>query len=397
MKVLFITHRLPFAPNRGDRVRAFHMVRSLAERVDLEVLALAHDEGEMNEVDKVQALGVRARAFLVPKWLNRMRAVPRLLGTQPLTHLLLDAPGLHEALREIAATRPPDVVLAYCSSMARFAVEPPLDGIPFVLDMVDVDSRKWSELAMKASGPMRWIYRREARLLSAFESAASRKAQAVLVINDREQALLRELAPGVDVTVMPVGVDLEDFAPRTPAADGANVVFCGVMNYPPNVDGVLWFAREVWPIVRQQRPDARFLVVGSNPTHAIRHLASAGRSIAVTGTVHDVMPFLWNGAVSVAPLRTARGLQNKVLESLAAGLPTVVTRNVYEGLPDAVRPGCRVADTAEPFARHVLDWLAVPPAGRRAIAARADLSGLSWAAQLAPLYDILVEAAQKPT
>ena len=164
------------------------------------------------------------------------------------------------------------------------------------------------------------------------------------------------------------------------------------MNYEPNVEGVLWFAREVWPRILVHRPDATFVVVGSSPTEAIRKLASPDSRIDVTGTVADVRPFLWSAAVSVAPLRTARGLQNKVLEALAAGLPAVVTPQVFEGLPEQVHTGCRVARSPVEFATETLDLLAKSPLERRSMAVRSNLESMSWDAQLAGLPDILERA-----
>ena len=165
------------------------------------------------------------------------------------------------------------------------------------------------------------------------------------------------------------------------------------MNYSPNIDGVLWFARDVWPLVRARRPDARFFIVGSDPVASVRRLGGLDSGIEVTDTVPDVRRYLWNAAVSVAPLKTARGIQNKVLEAVACGLPTVATSQVLEGLPDQVRSACRSADLPGDFAEQTLALLAMSGSARRAIAESADLSGLSWQSQLAPLYDILANAA----
>ncbi|MCU1385640.1 MAG: hypothetical protein JWL71_4337 [Acidobacteria bacterium] len=392
MRVLFLTHRLPYAPNRGDRVRAFHIVRALAPRVQLELVSLAHDDDELAQAEGMRGLGVRVTALRVPAARNYAGAAVRLAGKRPLTHLLLDAPGLRAALTQIVSDRPPDVVLAYCSGMARFALEPPLAGLPLVVDLVDVDSEKWAALSRSAAAPRRWIYRREARYLRQFERRLARHAQATLVVNERERAAFDEIAPGADIRVVPNGVDLEPLAPASPPDERPRVVFCGVMNYAPNVEAVLWFAREVWPAIRRRRPDARFVVVGSEPTAAIRALASADDGIDVTGTVPDVRRHLWDSAAAVAPLLTARGVQNKVLEAIAAGLPAVVTPPVFEGLPASVRPACRVADSAEAFAHETVSYLAMTGAQRRAVAAAADLRGLAWETQLRPLVGILADA-----
>jgi sugar transferase (PEP-CTERM/EpsH1 system associated) len=396
VRVLFLTHRLPYAPNRGDRIRAFHIVRSLATQVELDLVSLVHDRNELDQADAVRRLGVRVVACPVPRLRNHLNALVGLTGERPVTHSLLNAPGVISSITTLVNQRPPDVVLAYCSSMARFAMQPPLSQIPLVLDLVDVDSGKWSALAARASWPKRWLYERESRCLARFEYLAATRADATLVVNQRESEAIQRLAPRASIQVLPVGIDRAELQPRSAPAEQPRVVFCGVMNYAPNVEGVLWFEREVWPLIRASRPDARFIVVGASPAAAIRRLASPRRGIEVTGTVSDVRPYLWDAAVSVAPLMIARGVQTKVLEALAAGLPVVVTSPVSSGLPHAVAPACRVADSPEAFAQQTLSLLRLSGAERRAMAAQAVGWRLDWETQLAPLHAILSQAARQP-
>ena len=395
MRVLFLTHRLPYAPNRGDRLRAFQIVRVLAPRVELELLSLVHDRNELAHADDLRRLGTRVSTFRIPHVSNYAKALVRLAGRRPLTHMLLDAPGLVASVTRLVRERRPDVVLAYCSGMARFALHTPLSSIPLVLDLVDVDSEKWSALAASAPWPMRWLYRREARCLARFEQKAAVTAKATLVVSERESRTLLRLAPGASVHVVPPGIDLADVQPRCAPTEQPLVVFCGVMNHVPNVEAVRWFAHEIWPLVRASRPDARFVIVGSDPTAAVRRLASMPRGIEVTGTVSDVRSYLWNAAVSVAPLRIAPGVQTKVLEAVAAGLPTVVTSHVFGGLPHAIRAACSLADSASAFAQQTLSLLALSGARRRAVAAQADFSQMTIETQLAPLHTILAAAANQ--
>jgi sugar transferase (PEP-CTERM/EpsH1 system associated) len=398
VKVLFLTHRLPYPPNKGDRLRALHIVRTLSATTDLEVVSLAHDDEELTHADELRRLfPARVTAVRTSPARNYVRAAGALAGTRPITHCLLDAPGLPAVLRDIARDRPPDVVLAYCSGMARFAMEPPLSRFPLVLDFVDIDSQKWAALGRTTKWPMGWIYRREATYLGRFEAHAARRAASSIVVNERERAALVQIAPEADVRVVGLGVDLSNLRPNTAPTEEPRVVFCGVMNYKPNVEGVLWFVREVWPLIVAQRPEAKFIVVGSSPTESIRRLASEGNRIEVTGTVEDVREYLWGAAVSVAPIWTARGLQNKVLEALAAGLPTVLTPEVLKGLPKEVHAGVRVAASADSFAKGIIVLLAASAAERRAVAARASLDSLGWDIQLAPLHQILSGAVQIST
>ena len=404
MNVLFLTHRLPYAPNRGDRIRAYHLLRQLATFADVSLFSLVHDDEEAGHA-KAMAFAQHVRTARVPVWRNRLRGVTHLPTSTPLTHLLLDAPDARGALEDIVATQAPDVVFAYCSGMVRWAMMPPLNRTPFVLDMVDVDSVKWAELGARSRVPLRWIYQREAAALSAFEARATRQARTTFVVNEREGAALRRLAPDASVQVLPNGIDVESFAqpahpssvsPIAPGSDNTTptVVFCGVMNYEPNVEGVLWFVRQVWPKIRQARPDARFQIVGADPVPRIRALADADPTISVTGRVDRVQPYLWNAAVSVAPLHVARGLQNKVVEALAAGLPVVATPAVIEGLPRDVLNACRLGDRETTFAAHVLDLIALGVEGRRTLVSSVRLEGLRWTTQFAPLEEMLSRAIE---
>jgi len=392
MRILFLTHRLPYAPNRGDRIRAYHVARHLARHHEIDLLSLMHDEEEESRTADLRFIFSRVDVARVPRARNLARAVAALPTSRPLTHVLLDAPRLRHRLAALVAERMPDVVLAYCSGMARLMFDASLRAIPAIVDFVDVDSEKWRDLARVTAPPRRWIYGREQRVLAGFEAAAAMHAHASIVVNDREAASLRAIAPRARVEVVPNGIDLSTFRREAEPAGGATVIFCGVMNYAPNEQGALWLAESVWPIVRCQRPDARLLLVGANPTARLRSCAARDRSISVTGTVPDVRPYLRESAVAAAPLMTARGIQNKVLEAIASGLPTVVTPPVSSGLPMEAAAACRVAAEPGPFATAILDLLSLAPADRRAVATRANLSALTWSERLAPLVDMVEEA-----
>jgi sugar transferase (PEP-CTERM/EpsH1 system associated) len=397
MRILFLTHRLPYAPNRGDRLRAWHQLRFLSRQHEITLVSLVHDRDEAGHAPDLAPITRETVVAPVPGLRNRLRGALALPTNRPLTHLLLDSPSVRPQLERIVAEWPPDVVLAYCSGMARFALEPPLARFPLVLDMVDADSAKWASLATTTRPPVGWVYCREARLLQRFEALAMRRAVATLVVNERERQALLTFAPEARVVVVPNGIDIERFRP-SPRDAGATpgspaVVFCGVMDYPPNEAGAVWLAHEVWPGIRQAQPAAQLWIVGARPTARVKALQAAHSGITVTGSVDDVRPFLWNAAVSAAPLHTARGIQNKVLEAVAAGLPAVVTQAVWDGLPAEVRPACRLGDTAVAFGAHLRELLSLSPSQRTEAAAGADLAALAWDHTLAPLSAILKEAA----
>jgi polysaccharide biosynthesis protein PslH len=393
MKLLFLTHRVPYAPNRGDRIRAYHMLRYFkAKRISVCLVALAHDQEEIAEAARLSSLVDAIHVARVTRGWNLAKAGPMLATERPLTHVMLDSRQMHAVLARVRREWHPDVVLAFCSGMARFAMEPPLDTLPFVLDMVDVDSYKWEALAREVTGPRRWVYHREARVLRRFEAEATRAARSTLVVSAREGVALRSLDPAFNPTVLPNGVDVDAFRNTGQPSIGSEVVFTGVFGYQPNEDGALWLIEHVWPLLRERQPDAHLTLVGTGPSLTLRKRAALA-GVEVTGTVPDVRPYLWRGSVAVAPLDTARGVQNKVLEAVAAGLPVVVTPAVYEGLPDAIHPACRVAGSAAGFAGEIGDLLRRSREDLRSIASRASIEALTWENCLAPLGGILARTA----
>jgi len=396
LRVLFLTHRLPYAPNRGDRLRAYQLLRTLAASgAEVDLISLAHDAEEASHAADLNGLAASVHVARVPRLRNLTRGAFLLPSQRPLTHALLDAPDITDVIARVRRDRQPDVVLAYCSGMARFALEPALADLPCVVDMVDADSAKWAALAETTPWPKRYVYTREARCLSRFEARAMQHASATLVVNAREREILRRLTPDARILIVENGIDVDAFTPTAAPTEDPTVIFCGVMNYAPNSAGAAWLAREAWPIVRATLPAARLLLVGASPTQDVRALADADRSIAVTGTVPDVRPFLAQSAVAAAPLHTARGIQNKVLEAVAAGLPCVVTSTVADGLPKDVEPACLVADAAQAFADALLALLHQSGRERRALAASASLDRLRWTSRLQQVPDILRDAAAR--
>ncbi len=392
MRILFLTHRLPYAPNRGDRIRAYHLLKTLSTFAEVTLFSLVHDDEEASHVGDLSAWTAGVHVARVPVWRNRLRAAPALFTSRPMTHVLLDAPGLVRQVGKVAEDASPDVVFAYCSGMARLAAAPQLAIRPLVHDMVDVDSAKWAALAGRTSGPLAAVYRREARVLGRFEREVTERARLTLVVNDREHATLGDLAPGARIETLENGVDVDYFAPTGPPVDAPVAVFTGILNYAPNEDAAYWLLRDIWPRVITQLPAARLTIVGAGASPALIAEAEKVAGASVTGAVADMRPYLHKAAISIAPLRTARGLQNKVLEALAAGLPVVTTQAVADGLPARVLAGCRVADDPDAMASSILALFRASAATRRSLASDADVASLSWARQLARLRDLVLEA-----
>jgi sugar transferase (PEP-CTERM/EpsH1 system associated) len=393
VRILFLTHRLPYAPNRGDRIRATYLLREMRAWADVDVISLVHDRNEASHTDDLRDVASSVRVARVPRTSNLVRTVFALLGRTPATHTLLHSAELGSAVFEAMRLHAPDLVFVFCTGIAPAVLNPILAGVPVVLDMVDVDSAKWASLAVQSVGAKRWLYAREARLLSCFEQSIASRVAVTLVTTRSEAETLKQLAPECLVEVVSNGIDVEAYRPTLPTARSERVVFCGVMNYAPNVTGAIWLAKRVWPLVRRARPHALLQIVGAEPTRAVAALADSASGVVVTGTVTDVRPFLWQAAVAAAPLQTARGVQNKVLEAVAAGLPVVVTPATAVGIPDEIRAACEIAAEPGAFAEALVNLLGREPGDRRAIVERADVSALSWTRRLSRLRPLLEQAA----
>ncbi|HWZ70238.1 MAG TPA: TIGR03087 family PEP-CTERM/XrtA system glycosyltransferase, partial [Casimicrobiaceae bacterium] len=271
-------------------------------------------------------------------------------------------------------------------------------GVRTVVDFVDMDSAKWDAYAQRRPWPVAALYRREAQRLLAFEKLVAARAEASLFVTREEARLLSQAAPGCANRIVAIenGVDSEYFSPshvfESPFAAGEHpIVFTGTMDYWPNVDAVAWFAREVLPQIRQHDARARFHIVGMNPNSQVRALQ--GDAVSVAGRVDDVRPYLGHARAVVAPLRVARGIQNKVLEAMAMGRPTVVTSACAAVLTARAGVELETADDASAFAAKVLAVMDPQRGDGMGRQARARiLADYAWSSRLARLDDLFARA-----
>ncbi|MGQ0723392.1 MAG: TIGR03087 family PEP-CTERM/XrtA system glycosyltransferase [Candidatus Eiseniibacteriota bacterium] len=366
MNILFLSQRVPEPPNKGDKIRSHHFARRLAARHAVHLACLADDPAEEAHVDAAKRWAAsvtwRQRCGAESAW----RAGVSALTGRPLTAGFFRSGGLSEAVRRARQRERFDVLVAYCSGMAGY-VEGSSEAK--VLDLVDVDSEKWKEYARRAALPARALYGLEHRLLRGYEKRLVREFDRAVLISVEERDMLARFADVRRVAVVSNGVDAEWLARPRPRPRGTVLSFIGALDYFANVDGIVWFAREVFPEVRRRVPGATLRVVGRRPVPAVRGL-SDGEGVEVVGEVADMRPELWSATLAVAPLRIAPGIQNKVLEAMAAGTPVVATRAALRSLVG--RPGEHylAADGAEEFAAAV-SRLVERPDEADAMAARA--------------------------
>ncbi len=387
VEILFLCQRVPFPPDRGDRITTYHVLKMLRGMGRVRVGCFLESPRDREGVKSLEEMDVEVEAVPLHPRLKRVLSLAWLPTRIPLTLPYFHSGRLEEAVRRWCA-QGLDLGFAYSSSMGQYLLGRP---IPLkVMQFAELDSDKWRQLSRETTFPRSWIFKREAELLERFERSLARAVDLSLVVSPLEKALFQERIPGVEPLIVENGVDAEYFHPETGSPREEAVIFTGVMNYDPNVQGVLRFARQVWPLVRKTRPKARFFVVGSDPVRSIQALHGK-EGIHVTGRVPDTRPWFDRARVAAAPLWVARGIQNKVLEAMAMALPVVATPAAFGGI-DA-RPGEHLLLAEEPgdFARAVVELLENPEkAASMGRAARAWVKErYSWKNILAGLEKIL--------
>jgi len=371
MKVLFLCQRVPWPPDRGDRITTWHLLRHLLDRgARVRVGCFAEEERDGAAVAHLQGLGVEVCAPRLDRRLAKVGSLRGLLTGKALTLPFFRHRDLAAAIARWWREAVPDLVHVYSSSIAQYVLD--RQGAVRVMQFAELDSDKWRQFAAAATNPLaRWIYRREARTLLRFETAVAKAFDLSLVVSEAERELFERCIPGVRPVVLPNGVDVDHFHSK---GDGLRephtAIFTGVMDYEPNVDGICWFARECWPAIRARFPDAKLLVVGSRPVAAVQALT--GNGIEVTGRVPETPPFFDRAAVAIAPLRLARGVQNKVLEALSMGLPVVCSPQAAQGITPPPAGVLMVAADAAATIAAVTALFAEPACARGAGAQAAN-------------------------
>jgi sugar transferase (PEP-CTERM/EpsH1 system associated) len=385
--LLYLTHRIPFPPNKGDKVRSYHVLRHLASRYRVHLGTFVDDEADWQHVDAVRELCADAYFAPLRRVQKPLRALGGLLTGRPVTSAVYRDVGMQAWVDRTLATTGLAKAVAFSAASAQYLT--PRPGLRCIVDFVDVDSEKWRQYAVDARWPLSAVYRREARTLLDFERRLAHDADASFFVTEEEAALFRRCAPEAAERVWTCanGVDSASFSPAhalpSPFRQGERpIVFTGAMDYWPNIDAVRWFARMVLPLVRRMDHAATFYIVGMNPAPAVRALQDDS-AVTVTGRVDDVRPYLRHAEVVVAPLRVARGIQNKVLEAMAMGKAVIVSPHAASAL--RAQPGLEVEVAAgeEEFAAKVLRLLGTPAAAEMGALARLRvLRDYEWAANL---------------
>ncbi|WP_076069221.1 TIGR03087 family PEP-CTERM/XrtA system glycosyltransferase [Sphingomonas montana] len=387
--ILFLCHRVPFPPDRGDKIRSFNILKALAALGRVHLLTFADDAADAAHADGL-APWVASSTVVVRRRGRAFAALSALASRRPVSLAMFDDPAMRRAAHGLFGRIRFDTVYAFSGQMAQFV--PDDVHARFLMDFVDVDSAKFAGYAATAGPFWRHVNAREGRLLAAYEAAVADRADLSLFVSRAEAALFASRHPAAAARVMALenGIDLATFRPDADvvpvASDGGPLIlFTGQMDYAPNVEAVDGFARAVLPTIRAGFPTARFVIVGRAPVPAVRALAALP-GVEVTGAVADVRPWLAAAEVVVAPLKLARGIQNKVLEAMAMGKAVVASPAAHEGI-DA-DPGRHLIVAGPDRQADAVRALIADPVRRASLgrAARARMvERYGWDRVLAPL------------
>jgi sugar transferase (PEP-CTERM/EpsH1 system associated) len=398
MNILFISHRVPFPPNKGEKIRTFHQLKHLRELGHhIHLFSPYEDKSELahfNELRESWCTSVAATP-LKPK---AIRLLTGLVKGQSMSVANFYDKTLQQKFDQFLSGNSVDAIICSASSVAEYIFKstalPTLDKKPLlIMDFMDVDSDKWGQYQQSSSFPMSMVYVREQRLLAEYEKKIIKQFDASYLIAQAEVTLFNQKVMQSDkVHVMGNGLDTSVFyPPKIKQPNPAPVfLFTGVMDYKPNEDAVIWFVNTCWPSIITQHPNARFIIAGMNPSADINQLAN-DKSIEVTGFVDDILPYYHQADIFVAPFRLARGVQNKVLQAFACALPVISTPMGAEGILCHADKNILIASNGEEFIAQANQLMAQP-----ALAQSIGQSALhiikqhySWPSQLQPLVNLL--------
>jgi len=398
-ELLYLAHRIPYPPNKGDKIRSYHLLKHLSQRYRVHLGTFIDDERDCKYQDTVKNVCGETCFVNLHPTVARIRSLRGFFSGQPLTLPYYRDTGLQRWVNSILETRPIRSVLVFSSAMAQYVSH--LTNTPRIIDFVDVDSDKWMQYSSTKDWPMNWVYRRESKLLLAYERQIAKSFSSSTFVSQTEADLFKRLAPeaSTKISYFNNGVDADYFSPQhryqNPYLEGKHIlVFIGAMDYWANVDAVTWFSRNILPKVRARLPNVEFHIVGARPTAAVMSLAELP-GVTVTGSVPDVRPYLAWASLAVAPLRIARGIQNKVLEAMAMGKIVVVSPQAIEGIDAMPGQELVVAQNESDFVHKILTLLSYEEAGRAiGPSARAcALERYSWKGSLARI-DALIAQSQ---
>ena len=385
-RLLLIVHRMPYPPNKGERVRAFHELKALSKDFRITLATLAHCKEDADAAGAIRQWCENVIVARTGPKRGFVRSLCAMLRGKSATQGYFHSPRLEKQLRKETRRKKFHLAMGYSSSTLPYLLHVP---VPYrIMDLVDVDSAKWFSYANDAPWPKSWLYQREGNAVCKLEQDVIVHCQAVFLVSRAESRLLGHYPNKVGA--LGNGVDTDFFVPRKKnRTDQPSLVFTGTMDYRPNIEGVCWFVKEVWPELKSRITELTFHIVGRNPTREVRRLADAP-GVQVTGSVPDVRPYLVEASIAVCPLQMARGVQNKVLEAMAMGRAVIASESSLEGLDVEIGKEVLQADSPQEWINATKQLLTDNDLRENmALQARNCVeTRYNWSARMAPLVDL---------
>lgn len=361
--LLFLAHRIPYPPNKGDKIRSFNEINHLSRTHAIDLIATADTVHDLNHVKDLKRYCRRVEVSYIPPAKAKIRGLIHLVSGKPISTAYFYDRRIQQQVDTCLANNRYKAIVCFSSPMAEYLFRSRVfrkNDSRLIMDFCDVDSEKWIDYSRETGFPMSLIYRLEGKRLLQYEKRINRWFDHSVFVSDREKDLYCERDPGArNVLAIHNGVDSDYFAPvgrSAPDGSGPTLLFTGAMDYFANIDGVLWFASEVFPLVKQVFPTARFMIAGRNPPASVQKL-NRNPDVVVTGFVPDMRDCYREADLCVIPLRIARGIQNKVLEAMAMATPVVATSAALAGINARDQQHLLVADSPRDFARQVIHLL----------------------------------------
>jgi sugar transferase (PEP-CTERM/EpsH1 system associated) len=363
--LLFLAHRIPYPPNKGDKIRSFNFLKHLTTKYKVYLGTFIDDDHDLQYTSKLDEICEECHYENLNPFVSKVKSLQGLLKNQPLSLPYYGNKSMQAWVNKTIELHKIKKFLIFSSVMAQFINNQQADNM--VIDFVDVDSDKWRQYSENKKGLSRWIYHRESKYLLDYEKLMADRAKMSFFVSEQEADLFKSLAPQVanKVTNVNNGVDTDYFdptqifpSPFQQEGDDAfdTFVFTGAMDYWANVDAVKWFAQEVFIKLQEINPKIKFYIVGSKPTSEVRDL-SQNKNIIVTGAVDDVRPYVAHATFVVTPLRIARGIQNKVLEAMSMSKHVIATSAAMEGIPYHDNMAVSVSDESADMIRQIKSLL----------------------------------------
>ena len=357
-ELLYLVHRIPYPPNKGDKIRSYHILKHLSQNHKIHLGTFIDDEKDWEYVEELKKICSETYFVKLDPQVSRIRSLLGMATNQPLTLPYYQDKNLQKWVNNLLNVRPIKNILVFSSAMAQYIKEP--NSAHCVIDFVDVDSDKWKQYSQTKSWPLSWLYRRESKLLLEYERKIAGIFDASTFVSEIESKFFKKLAPETKtkVTYFNNGVNAEYFSPvkisTNPYQSNADIlVFTGAMDYWANIDAVEWFTHNIFTLIRTQLPSIEFYIVGSKPTTKVTALSSVP-GVTVTGSVEDIRPYIAHASLVVVPLRIARGIQNKVLEAMAMAKTVVASPQAAEGIQALHGQELFVEDNEQKFVDRIV-------------------------------------------